>query len=89
MHGKNSSALSMLEKIPRNVTADSDIVTTDSEKIEKSVTINRNERSRCVGIRTRNATEAKEQVMKYGWFEESEIVTDVLETSDAPDVVSR
>nr|VFK79700.1 MAG: hypothetical protein BECKSD772D_GA0070982_106018 [Candidatus Kentron sp. SD] len=52
MHGKNSSALSMLEKIPRNVTADSDIVTTDSEKIEKSVTINRNERSRCVGIRS-------------------------------------
>nr|VFK46157.1 MAG: hypothetical protein BECKSD772F_GA0070984_12812 [Candidatus Kentron sp. SD]VFK49873.1 MAG: hypothetical protein BECKSD772E_GA0070983_12671 [Candidatus Kentron sp. SD] len=52
MHGKNSSALSMLEKIPRNVTADSDIVTTDSEKIEKSVTINRNGRSRCVGIRT-------------------------------------
>nr|VFK40168.1 MAG: hypothetical protein BECKSD772F_GA0070984_10562 [Candidatus Kentron sp. SD]VFK45719.1 MAG: hypothetical protein BECKSD772E_GA0070983_10592 [Candidatus Kentron sp. SD]VFK47095.1 MAG: hypothetical protein BECKSD772F_GA0070984_13532 [Candidatus Kentron sp. SD]VFK50584.1 MAG: hypothetical protein BECKSD772E_GA0070983_14171 [Candidatus Kentron sp. SD]VFK81004.1 MAG: hypothetical protein BECKSD772D_GA0070982_11956 [Candidatus Kentron sp. SD] len=50
MHGKNSSALSMLEKIPRNVTADSDIVTTDSEKIEKSVTINRNERSRCVGM---------------------------------------
>nr|VFK47644.1 MAG: hypothetical protein BECKSD772F_GA0070984_14112 [Candidatus Kentron sp. SD]VFK50020.1 MAG: hypothetical protein BECKSD772E_GA0070983_13252 [Candidatus Kentron sp. SD] len=53
MHGKNSSALSMLEKIPRNVTADSDIVTTDSEKIEKSVTINRNERSRCVGIRNK------------------------------------
>nr|VFK39940.1 MAG: hypothetical protein BECKSD772F_GA0070984_10502 [Candidatus Kentron sp. SD]VFK43296.1 MAG: hypothetical protein BECKSD772F_GA0070984_11419 [Candidatus Kentron sp. SD]VFK45443.1 MAG: hypothetical protein BECKSD772F_GA0070984_12282 [Candidatus Kentron sp. SD]VFK45872.1 MAG: hypothetical protein BECKSD772F_GA0070984_12592 [Candidatus Kentron sp. SD]VFK46786.1 MAG: hypothetical protein BECKSD772F_GA0070984_13292 [Candidatus Kentron sp. SD] len=50
MHGKNSSALSMLEKIPRNVTADSDIVTTDSEKIEKSVTINRNGRSRCVGM---------------------------------------
>nr|VFK25325.1 MAG: hypothetical protein BECKLPF1236A_GA0070988_104654 [Candidatus Kentron sp. LPFa] len=45
MHGKNSSALSMLEKIPRNVTTDSDIVTTDSEKIEKSVTINRNGRS--------------------------------------------
>nr|VFK46440.1 MAG: hypothetical protein BECKSD772F_GA0070984_13022 [Candidatus Kentron sp. SD]VFK49914.1 MAG: hypothetical protein BECKSD772E_GA0070983_12822 [Candidatus Kentron sp. SD] len=57
MHGKNSSALSMLEKIPRNVTADSDIVTTDSEKIEKSVTINRNERSRCVGIRRNWITE--------------------------------
>nr|VFK35170.1 MAG: hypothetical protein BECKLPF1236C_GA0070990_103408 [Candidatus Kentron sp. LPFa] len=42
MHGKNSSALSMLEKIPRNVTTDSDIVTADSGKVGKSVTIRRN-----------------------------------------------